>query len=77
MDEQRFNLDVRRFLKRFGIAAQREIEKAVRAALEAGTLKGNETLPVHAALRIDGLTAEFRIDGRIALEGDAAEPDPE
>jgi ribosomal protein L1 len=77
MDEERFNLDVRRFLKRFGITAQREIEKAVRTALEEGKLKGTETLQVHATLRIDGLADDTRIDGRIALAGPPAEPDPE
>jgi ribosomal protein L1 len=77
MDEERFNLDVRRFLKRFGITSQREIEKAVREALEEGKLTGTETLQVHAALRIDGLPADIRIDGKIALEGPPAEPDPD
>ena len=76
MDEERFNLDVRRFLKRFGITAQREIEKTVRDAVAAGTLKGSETLQVHATLRIDGLSPETRIDGKIAMEGPPAEPDP-
>ena len=77
MDEERFNLDVRRFLKRYGITAQREIEKAVRDALEEGKLKGTETLQVHATLRIDGLPCDLRIDGGIALMGPPAEPDPE
>jgi ribosomal protein L1 len=77
MDEERFNLDVRRFLKRFGITAQREIEKAVRGALAEGKLKGTETLQVHTTLRIDGLASDMRIDGRIALQGPPAEPDPE
>lgn len=76
MDEERFNLDVRRFLKRFGITAQREIEKAVRAAVEQGQLSGTETLSVSATLRLDGLAADINIDGRIALEGESAEPGP-
>ena len=77
MDEQRFNLDVRRFLKRFGITAQREIEKTVPAAIAAGQLNGTETLQVHATLRLDGLAGDTRIDGKIALSGPPAEPDPE
>lgn len=77
MDEERFNLDVRRFLKRFGITAQREIEKAVRTAIEEGKLNGTETLQVHATLRIDGLPGDTRVDGGIALEGASAEPEPQ
>ena len=77
MDEERFNLDVRRFLKRFGIAAQRSIEQAVRTALAEGKLNGNEVLRVDATLRIVELDADMRIEGGIALEGQTAEPDPE
>ncbi|MDR3530005.1 MAG: DUF6494 family protein [Rhodopila sp.] len=39
MDEDKFNISVRKFLKVVGITAQREIEKAVREALSAGRLK--------------------------------------
>jgi hypothetical protein len=35
MDESTFNLEVRKFLKTFGVNAQREIEKAVRARILA------------------------------------------
>ena len=41
MDEDKFNISVRKFLKVVGITAQREIEKAVREALNAGRLKGD------------------------------------
>ena len=67
MDEEVFNLELRRFLKKFGITAQREIERAVRGALEAGTLQGGETLEVHAALEIEGVPSDIRVEGRIAL----------
>ncbi len=55
MNEEVFNLEIRRFLKRFGVTAQREIETAVRQALGAGKLSGNETLKVRARLEIEGL----------------------
>jgi len=32
MNEEAFNLSVRKFLKHFGVSAQREIEKSVDAA---------------------------------------------
>jgi hypothetical protein len=69
VDEEGFNLEVRKFLKRFGVTAQREIEKAVDAALKRGALTGGEVLPVHATLTIDGVLSELEIDGEIALSG--------
>ena len=67
MNEEVFNLEVRKFLKRFGITAQREIEKSVAAAIQRGTLKGPEVLPVHATLTIPGVLPELEIHGEIAL----------
>ena len=46
MDEEIFNTGLRKFLRRVGVTSQQEIEKAVRAAIEAGRLKGNEKLSV-------------------------------
>lgn len=40
MDEEVFNIELRKFLKRFGITAQREIERAVGAGIEGGALTG-------------------------------------
>ena len=37
----------RKFLKKVSVTSQREIEKAVRGALDAGRLKGTETLAVN------------------------------
>jgi hypothetical protein len=73
MNEDLFNLELRKFLKRFGVTAQREIEKSVAAALEAGRLKGDERLPVRATLSIPGVLPAFDIDGEIHLAG----PTPE
>ena len=39
MNEEHFNLGVRKFLKRFGVTAQREMEKAVDEAIRAGKLR--------------------------------------
>ncbi len=67
MDEEVFNLEIRKFLKKFGITAQREIERAVRRSIEAGTLSGTETLQVRARLEIDGLAPEVLVEGTIGL----------
>jgi hypothetical protein len=73
MDEEVFNLELRKFLKRFGITSQREIEKAVEAALQRGSLSGQETLPVRATLGIPGVLDEIHIDGEIALSAPGRE----
>ena len=67
MEEDVFNLELRRFLKGFGVTAQREIEKAVEAALRERKLAGNEILPVHATLSIPGVLSTLEINGEIAL----------
>ena len=67
MDEEVFNLEVRKFLKRFGVTAQREIEKAVDTALQNRSLTGNEVLKVDATLTIPGVLPQLHIDGEIAL----------
>lgn len=67
MNEEQFNLDVRRFLKHFGVTAQREIEKAVNAALAQGTLSGTETVRARAVLELEGFGTLERIEGDIRL----------
>jgi hypothetical protein len=69
MDEEQFNMEIRRFLKKVGITSQREIEKAVREALAGGTLIGGESLPVRVTLEMDRLGLSVPIDGEIALGG--------
>ncbi|UCG88924.1 MAG: hypothetical protein JSW71_10455 [Gemmatimonadota bacterium] len=68
MNEEKFNLTLRQFLKSFGITGQREIEKAVDAALQDGTIKGTETLRARATLEIDGLPLKQVVEGDIKLE---------
>ena len=68
MDEDVFNMSVRKFLKKVGVTAQREIEGAVRDALTAGRLKGDEKLVARATITLEGVGAEFGISGDIELE---------
>jgi ribosomal protein L1 len=74
MDEDAFNLSIRKFLKHFGVTAQREIEGAVRRAIEEGKLRGDEAVPVRATLVVDGLLRDFHIDGTVTLSGTPATP---
>jgi hypothetical protein len=66
MDEETLNASVRKFLKRLGVTAQREIEKAVRAADAKGKLS-NTTLPAKAVFTVGGIDLTFEIDGDIEL----------
>lgn len=68
MNEDTFNKDIRKFLKKVGVTSQREIEKAVWARLESGELKGNERFPVRMTLNLDALGLSISIDDEIALE---------
>jgi len=68
MNEDKFNTSLRGFLKKVGITSQREIEKAVRAAVAAGRLKGNEKLPAKMTLSIGRIDLSLVIDGSVDLE---------
>jgi len=67
MNEDVFNTSVRKFLKQVGVTSQREIEKAVRDAVAAGRLKGNEKLPAKMVLTVGGVALSFTVDGDIEL----------
>jgi uncharacterized protein DUF6494 len=67
VDEEVFNMSVRRFLKTLGVTAQREIELAVRERLDGGDLKGDETLDATASITVAGLADDVVVTGRISL----------
>lgn len=68
MNEDMLNTSIRKFLKEVGVTSQREIEKAVRAALDSGALKGSESLKAEVILTVGGIGLTHRIDGDIRLE---------
>jgi hypothetical protein len=67
MNEDVFNTSIRKFLKVVGVTSQREIEKAVRSAVESGQLKGNESLPAKVTLSVGKVNLTYEIDGSIEL----------
>ncbi|MDF2776070.1 MAG: hypothetical protein K0S86_5571 [Geminicoccaceae bacterium] len=67
MDEEVFNMSVRKFLKTLGVTAQREIELMVREQLESGDLEGDETLAASATVMVAGLPRDVVVTGKIAL----------
>ena len=68
MNEEIFNMSLRKFLKKVGVTSQREIEKAVRAAIDQGRLSGSETLKTRVTLRVEGIDLAVEIDGALELE---------
>ena len=67
MNDEAFNLSLRKFLKTFGVTAQREIERAVQMALAEGHLAGQQSLTARATLRIEAVGLEETIEGEIVL----------
>jgi len=67
MNEDIFNMEVRKFLKKVGVTSQREMEKAVREAMQAGSLVGNEKLKARMRLEVEGLNLDLVIEDDIAL----------
>ena len=68
MNEDVFNVSLRKFLKKVGITSQREIEQAVRTALAGGRLKGNEALPAKVLLTVEGVGLKIELEGAVELE---------
>jgi len=68
MNEETFNISIRKFLKMVGVSSQREIEQAVQRAIASGAVKGSETLPATVRLEVAGLKLDVRFDGQIQLE---------
>jgi hypothetical protein len=67
MNEDVFNMSLRKFLKKVGVTSQREIEKAVRSAIDAGRIKGTETLRAEVTIKVGDVELTEKIDGRIEL----------
>ncbi|AWU93994.1 DUF6494 family protein [Azospirillum ramasamyi] len=68
MDNETFNLDLRKFLKQVGVTSQREIELAVGRALAEGRLDGLASLPVRVVLTVDAIGLTHEVPGTLLLE---------
>jgi hypothetical protein len=68
MDQETFNLSIRKFLKMVGVNSQREIEQAVNNALQQKKLSGTETLPAKMVLEIPALGLKVPFEGEIKLK---------
>lgn len=68
MDEETFNLSIRKFLKTVGVSSQREIEQAVAKAIAARAISGTESFPAKMTLEVAGLKLNVEFDGVIRLQ---------
>lgn len=63
MDEQEFNMSMRKFLKEVGVTSQQEIERVVREE----DLAGKGKLKVKMVLTAEGTGLEHVVEGEIDL----------
>lgn len=68
MNPDRFNTEIRKFLKLVGVTSQREIEGAVQKAIAEGRLKGSEKLAGKVVLTVPTVGLTYEINGVIELE---------
>ncbi|MEO8408774.1 MAG: DUF6494 family protein [Oxalobacteraceae bacterium] len=68
MNEETFNLSMRKFLKMVGVSSQNEIEKAVAKASADNAITGTESFPATMMLEIAGLKLNVTFNGEITLE---------
>jgi hypothetical protein len=68
VNEQTFNLSIRKFLKMVGVNSQRHIEQAVAKAIADRSITGTESLPAKVTLEIAGVKLRVTFDGQIELQ---------
>ena len=68
MNEDKFNMEIRKFLKQVGITSQREIEHVIMKAIESGKMSGTETFDIKMTLEAPSIGLNHSIKGKIALE---------
>jgi hypothetical protein len=67
MNDDVFNMSIRKFLKHVGVHSQREIEAAVGKALESKRLKDGASFPVKMRLVAEDIGLDVTFDERIDL----------
>lgn len=67
LNEDKLNLEIRKFLKLVGITSQREIEKAVREAVEKGAISADASISAAVTLEIPQLGLRHVIDQELDL----------
>ncbi len=68
MNEEALNMSLRKFLKVVGVTSQQEIEKAIRAAVADGRLKGKPSVQATMVLTIGEVALNHKVESTIELE---------
>ena len=68
MNEDTFNLSVRKFLKMVGVNSQREIEHAVAKAIASGGIADTQSFPAKVTLEVPELKLKVEFQDSIRLE---------
>jgi len=66
IDHEKFNISMRKFLKKVGVTSQQKIEESVRSALEKNLIS-NDEVKIKVIIEIDELGLKHQIDGEILL----------
>jgi hypothetical protein len=66
-DDDKLNLEIRKFLKRVGITSQREMERAIYAAAESGKLDVDGTVHARATMELPELGKTIVIEADLKL----------
>tara|TARA_B100000678_G_scaffold96468_1_gene80647 strand:+ start:1026 stop:1244 length:219 start_codon:yes stop_codon:yes gene_type:complete len=67
MDEEVFDSQLRKFLKKVGIQSRREVEQVVPSAISTGTLDATEMLTSCMVLRVPAVGIDVAIEDAIKL----------
>tara|TARA_Y100001970_G_scaffold293747_1_gene442844 strand:+ start:3992 stop:4198 length:207 start_codon:yes stop_codon:yes gene_type:complete len=68
MNEDNLNIEIRRFLKKVGIASQREIENQIYEAIKKGNVKIGDKIDLEMKLSIKNFQYSNAIEGKIIID---------
>jgi len=68
MNEDNLNMEIRRFLKKVGIASQREIENQIHDAEKNGNIKIGDEIALEMILKINNFQSQNIIKGKILID---------
>ena len=68
MNEDKLNIEVRKFLKKIGISSQRTIENEINIAFKNGNIKIGDEIELEMKLSIKSLKKENTITDKITIQ---------
>ena len=68
MNEDNLNMEIRKFLKKVGIASQRILENEINLADKKGLIKSGDSINIQMQLKIESIGLANTISGKINIE---------